>query len=79
MPEDYDAFRREVGYDLTYTYDERLNLHREQVDEERRRGLTITEIQVKFDEFIGFCRATGAPADLKTLRDFTVKKTSGQQ
>jgi hypothetical protein len=78
-PEDYESFRREVGPDLANTYDEWLNLHREQIDEARRRGLTIAEIEVKFDEFIGFCRATGTPPDLKTLRDFTVKKTSGEQ
>ena len=58
-PEDYDAFRREVGSDLADTYDEWLDLHREQVDEARRRGDPVAEIEVKLDEFIGFCRATG--------------------
>ena len=79
LPDDYEAFRREVGSDLADTYDEWLNLHREQIDETRRRGDTVAEIEVQFDEFIAFCLATGATPDAKTLLDFTIKKSSGQQ
>jgi hypothetical protein len=77
--EDYDTFRRSVGSDLADTYDEWLNLHREQVDEARRRGDTVAEIEAKFDEFVDFCRATGTAPNMKTLREFTVKKSTGQQ
>jgi hypothetical protein len=78
-PEQYDAFRQEIGPDLADTYDEWLKLHREQCNEAIRRGETWVEIEVKFDEFVAFCRATGAPTNADTLLKFTVKKSSGEQ
>jgi hypothetical protein len=72
--EDYPAFRREVGSRLADSYDEWLKLHREQVEQARRNGDTVAEIEIKYDEFIIFCRTTGTSPNMNTLLDFTVKQ-----
>jgi len=71
---EYPAFRRDVGTHLADTYDKWLKLHREQIEEARRNGDTIAEIEVKYDEFVAYCRATGATPNANTLLDFTVKQ-----
>lgn len=76
-PDQYAAFRKEIGPDLADSYDEWLKLHREQCDEANRRGESWVQIEVKFDEFVAFCRATGTPANTDTLLKFTVKKAGG--
>jgi hypothetical protein len=78
-PEQYDSFRNEIGPDLADSYDKWLKLHREQCDEAIRNGDSWVEIEVKFDEFIAYCRTTGAPTDANTLRLFTVRKKSEGQ
>lgn len=72
--EDYPAFRRDVGPHLADTYDEWLKIHREQIEESHRNGDTVAEIEVKYDEFMVFCRTTGATPNANTLLDFTVKQ-----
>lgn len=76
-PEQYDAFRKEIGADLADSYDEWLKLHREQCEEAIQRGEQWVQIEVKFDEFVAYCRATGAPADMNMIRLFSVKKSQG--
>jgi hypothetical protein len=77
-PEQYDAFRKEIGPDLADSYDEWLKLHREQCDEAIQRGEAWVQIELKYDEFLAYCRATGAPADMNTIRLFSVKKSEAQ-
>ena len=77
-PDQYDAFRKEIGTDLADSYDEWLKLHREQIEQAVQRGEQWVQIEVKFDEFVAHCRATGAPADMNTIRLFSVKKSEGK-
>ncbi len=73
-PEEYQAFRREVGANLADTYDEWAKAAAEQRDEAIRQGKSLVDIEVHYDEFIRHCRATGEKADPKTLLAFAVKR-----
>jgi len=72
--EEYPSFRQQVGSHLADSYDEWLKVHNEQIEEARRNGDTVARIEVKYDEFVEFCRTTGATSNANTLLDFTVKK-----
>jgi hypothetical protein len=76
---DYPAFRAAVGPELADTYEEWLKRHANQIDEARRRGENIAEIEVNFDEFTRFCSSTRTTPNLKTLLDFTIEKSAGQR
>lgn len=76
---DYPAFRRAVGPDLADTYDEWLKLFADRVNEARRGGDTVAQIEVHFDEFFGFCNATRRPPNLNSLLEFAIEKSLAQK
>jgi hypothetical protein len=77
--QDYPAFRRAVGPDLADTYDEWLKLFADRVNEARRGGDTVAQIEVHFDEFFGFCSATGRATNLNSLLEFAIEKSLAQE
>jgi hypothetical protein len=76
-PGDYDSFRRILDPDCPNTYDEWSDLHVKQLADLLARGETYREIQVNPDEFIRFCASRKATPNYQLLRDFAVKKGSG--
>ena len=77
--QEYPAFRRAVGANLADTYDQWAKLFADDLAEARRRGDTIVDVEVKYDEFIGYCRANGKKPDPQILLDFALlKKAAGQ-
>ena len=77
--QDYDAFRRALGPDLADTYDEWLKLIADRINEVRRGGDTVAQIEVHFDEFFGFCNATRRATNLNSLLEFAIEKSLAQK
>lgn len=75
--EDYPAFRPILGANAPDTHDEWLKLHREQVEQTRRDGNEVVEIEVKYDEFIALCRTSGHTPNQNVLMDFATEKKAG--
>ena len=76
--EDYDAFRRDVGPNLSNTYDEWAKLLANEVAEARRIGKTVVEAEVNYDEFTRYCRTTGKKPDPMVLLDFAMHRPLGE-
>lgn len=74
----YDAFRRTVGPDLADTYDEWAKRFVETRKQHWQRNETVVEVEVKHDQFIAFCNATGTKPDIKRLLDFAIESSGGQ-
>jgi hypothetical protein len=72
---EFDAFRRAARPNLPNTYQEWLKLLADEVSEAERRGDTITQVEIHYDEFIAFCRTKGKEPDPGLLSDFTFQKT----
>jgi hypothetical protein len=72
--EQYDSFRREIGTDLADTYDKWQDLFAEEVEEARRKGLSVINIEVDFDEFMAHCRASALKPDAMILLEFAKGK-----
>jgi hypothetical protein len=76
---EYDSFKRLTGANLAYTYKEWEKLINNEVTEAKRCGDPVAEIQVKYDEFIAYCKANGTDADSQVLLSFfEIKKTEWQ-
>ncbi len=73
-PQDYDAFRSMPDLNLPHTYDEWLNLHREERLQCRDHGNTAVDVEINPDEFTRFCAENGTARDRKSLRVFAMKK-----
>jgi len=72
----YQSFRREIGPDLADTYDEWLKFLGDKRAEAIRRGESVIEVEVDFDQFIAFCGAQWRSRDLKALLDFAIEKAA---
>ncbi len=77
-PEEHQSFRDTIGPDIADTYNEWLKLHAQEINEHLRRGETIVEIEVEFDEFIRFCRARDTTPNKKALHDLAIEKAARQ-
>ena len=76
---EYDSFKRLIGANFAYTYREWAKLINNEVTEAKRCGDTVAKIQVKYDEFIGYCKTNGQDADSQVLLSFfEIKKTEWQ-
>jgi hypothetical protein len=54
-PEQYDAFRRDLGSDLADTYDGWLEFVHKHRSERLRQGGTLVDVEVDHDQFVRFC------------------------
>lgn len=74
--EQYDAFRRDLGPDLADTYDEWAKLFADELGKAKRRGDSLVEIEIDYDQFIRYCRTEGQQPNAEILRRFAVKQST---
>jgi hypothetical protein len=70
--EDHDAFRRDVGPNLTDSYDEWAKLCAGEVADARLQGRNVVLAPINYDEFTRYCHAKGKKPDSQTLLDFAI-------
>jgi len=76
---EYDSFKRLIGANLAYTYNEWKKFINNEVADADRSGDTVVKIEVKYDEFIAYCKANGKDADSQVLLSFfEIKKIEWQ-
>ena len=78
-PDQYKAFRGEMGTDLPNTQDEFAELIKNQRNEALRRGEIPVPVDVEFHEFKRFCGSRGTKPNAKTLTDFAIEKRAGKK
>lgn len=76
---DYPAFVRLPGSDFPKTYNEWLNLTRDQATHFREAGNVVVFVRVQSDEFSRHCRAKGAANNLNEFYRFLAEKRAHDQ
>jgi hypothetical protein len=77
-PEDYTAFRRDIGYHIANTYEEWAKLVAGEVARARRDGKTVIERVVNYNDFLQYCRKIGKTPDAAVLLQFAARTPLGQ-
>jgi hypothetical protein len=77
-PEDFDAFKKLLGPQLSMSYDEWIKLsytmwHPDHLEEDE----TIVDVKVYPDEFARYLKATRSAEDLKSLLPFAEAISKG--
>jgi len=76
--EDYDSFRRDVGLNLTTTFDQWTELLESEAAEARRQGRTVVETEINYTEFKEFCSKNGLKPDPQTILEFATHRPLGE-
>lgn len=77
-PEDYNAFRRDMGYNIANTYEEWAKLVAVEVAKARQDGKTVIERVVAYDDFVRYCRGVGKIPDAAVLLHFAAHTPLGE-
>ena len=77
-PEDYNAFRRDIGHHIANTYEEWAKLVASEVAQARRDGKTVIERVIDYDDFIRYCRRNEKTPDAAVLLQFAAHKPLGE-
>ncbi len=75
---DYESFRKIMGGNLAYTYDEWLNLLPQWRDQHATDGNQTRDVHVDPDQFDRFLDATGRAPDLNALSLFAQSIYNGE-
>ena len=76
--EDYEAFKRDVGLNVTTTFDEWTKLLEGEAAEARRQGRTVVETEINYAEFKQHCGKIGRKPDPQTLLEFAMHRPLGE-
>lgn len=76
--EDYDAFSRDVGLNLTTTFDQWTKLLISEAAEARQQGRTVIETEINYPEFKQFCDKNGRKPNPQTLLEFATHRPIGE-
>jgi hypothetical protein len=77
-PEDYNAFRRDIGPHIANTYEEWAKLVAGEVAQARHDGKTVIERVVYYDDFVRYCTAIGKMPDAGVLLQFAAHTPLGE-
>jgi hypothetical protein len=77
-PEDYNAFKRDIGHHIANTYEEWAKLVAGEVAKARQDGKTVIERVVDYDDFVRYCRVVGKLPDAAVLLQFAAHTPLGE-
>jgi hypothetical protein len=77
-PEDYNAFRRDIGHHIANSYEEWAKLVAGEVAQARQDGKTVIERVVAYDDFLRYCGLLGKTPDAAVLLQFAAQTPLGE-
>jgi hypothetical protein len=77
-PEDYNAFRRDIGHHIANSYEEWAKLVAGEVAQARQDGKTVVERVVVYSDFTRYCVAMGRKPDAEILLQFAAHTPLGE-
>jgi hypothetical protein len=77
-PEDYNAFRRDIGQHIASTYEEWAKLVAGEVAQARQDGKTVVERVVNYPDFSRYCMTIGRKPDAEMLLQFAAHMPLGE-